>query len=215
MPTRHTTTVTMSKRRRVNPRVRMDLEDARLQRAQAGGRSTAPKPLSPCSPNAPTSPRHLRQGRGSRRTDKPWVRRPDVKSTAAGVAALLSPILDLAEQARQDKFFADADAECDAQLEKVEQMPQMQWPDERLSHQSAYDAKRSARAARLIKEVCLILTGGVGNCSCTGRNQVGPESVRCKCSLRDDFRVGCCMHPTELDHSPRAFPPSPHPDSDP
>jgi hypothetical protein len=73
----------------------------------------------------------------------------------------------------------------------------------------------SARADRLIQEVCLILTGGVGNCSCTGRNQVGPESVRCKCSLRDDFREGCCMHPTELDHSPRAFPPSPHPDSDP
>ena len=83
------------------------------------------------------------------------------------------------------------------------------------ARQWAYDAKLSARAARLIKEVCLILTGGVGNCSCTGRNQVGPESVRCKCSLRDDFRVGCCMHPTELDHSPRAFPPSPHPDSDP
>ena len=56
MPARHTTTVTMSKRQRVNPRVRMDLEDARLQRAQAGGRSTAPKPLSPCSPNEASTP---------------------------------------------------------------------------------------------------------------------------------------------------------------
>ena len=120
-----------------------------------------------------------------------------------------------ADEAEAAAAYAKA-AESKAQ-EQMEVEPSLveQMPLEVMTHASQYSAKTSARATRLIKEVCLILTGGVGNCSCTGRNQVGPESVRCKCSLRDDFRVGCCMHPTELDHSPRAFPPSPHPDSDP
>ena len=100
-------------------------------------------------------------------------------------------------------------------LPEVEEVVEVVELVELMARPQKHNCAYSARADRLIQEVCLILTGGVGNCSCTGRNQVGPESVRCKCSLRDDFRVGCCMHPTELDHSPRAFPPSPHPDSDP
>ena len=32
---------------------------------------------------------------------------------------------DLAEQARQDQFFADAHAKCDAQLEQVEQLEEV------------------------------------------------------------------------------------------
>ena len=74
--------------------------------------------------------------------------------------------------------------------------------------QQRYDnirnGNRTARAMRIKLEFLRGVPGG--HCSCDGRNRVGPESVRCWCSLTDGVRVGCVLGPQDADHSPGALP---------
>ena len=71
-------------------------------------------------------------------------------------------------------------------------------------YQNIRNGKQTARAMRIRLEFLRGVPGG--NCSCDGRNRVGPESVRCWCSLTDGVRVGCVLGPQDMDHSPRALP---------
>ena len=66
------------------------------------------------------------------------------------------------------------------------------------------NGRATARAMRIRLEFLRGVPGG--NCSCDGRNRVGPESVRCWCSLTDGVRVGCVLGPQDADHSPGALP---------
>ena len=74
----------------------------------------------------------------------------------------------------------------------------------RQRYQNVRNGKITARAMRIKLEFLRGVPGG--NCSCDGRNRVGPESVRCWCSLTDGVRVGCVLGPQDADHSPGALP---------
>ena len=90
------------------------------------------------------------------------------------------PRVDLTEQARQDQFFADADAQCDAQLEKVEQMPpkpQPLWPE------ICRSIWRFAGA---------LAVGGVCPLRDRGHKEYQARPLHC---LGPEHRVSCSPHP--------------------
>ena len=119
--------------------------------------------------------------------------------------------MDLAEQARQDQFFADAHAKCDAQLEEVEQLeeprvhPSIRFAEQARQRRIAFSVHNSLRATRIRKEVLQAINARLGgNCACSGRISLRDDSVECECGATDNIRFGCTLGPTELDHSPCA-----------
>ena len=119
--------------------------------------------------------------------------------------------MDLAEQARQDQFFADAHARCDAQLEEVEQLeeprvhPSIRFAEQARQRQAAHKVNYSLRATRIRKEVLQAINARLGgNCACSGRISLRDDSVECECGQTDNIRFGCILGPTDLDHSPGA-----------
>ena len=118
---------------------------------------------------------------------------------------------DLAEQARQDQFFADAHARCDAQLEEVEQLeeprvhPSIRFAEQARQRAIAHRVNNSLRATRIRKEVLQAINARLGgNCACSGRISLRDDSVECECGQTDNIRFGCILGPTDLDHSPGA-----------
>ena len=118
---------------------------------------------------------------------------------------------DLAEQARQDQFFADAHARCDAQLEEVEQLeeprvhPSIRFAEQARQRAIARKVNYSLRATRIRKEVLQAINARLGgNCACSGRISLRDDSVECECGATDNIRFGCILGPTDLDHSPGA-----------